>query len=224
MIKTAIAEDDFRVALIHEEFLKKVEGVCMVGKASNASETMALLKGEEIDLLLLDIYMPDHMGTDLLPEIRQKFPAVDIVMITASTEKKWLEMSVRNGVFHYIIKPATLEQFQSVIENYKKQKALLERHEEISQTLVDHYLGTKTAVQSPDDLPKGIDKITLDKIRQNVEQSDSGFTAEELAEKLGISRTTARRYLEYLISVKQVKAELEYGIVGRPVRKYIKFG
>ncbi len=71
-------------------------------------------------------------------------------------------------------------------------------------------------------MPKGIDRLTLEKVRHLLQEQQDGITAEALGKQFGASRTTSRRYLEYLISIDEAKAELEYGIVGRPERKYWK--
>ncbi|MEH7225768.1 response regulator [Bacillus sp. JJ1566] len=225
MINVLIAEDDFRVASIHEQFLQKMDGVNLIGKSSNAKETLEMLKKHEnIDLLLLDVYMPDKMGTELLPIIRNLYPIVDIIMITAATEKKHLEESLRSGVFHYLIKPVTVEKFTETIKKYIEKKELLQSRNEVDQSFADHYFGGKLmqSVEKKIHYPKGIDPLSLEKVRVIINQLDSGITAEEMGERMGASRTTARRYLEYLASTSEVTAELEYGIVGRPERKYSK--
>ncbi|WP_174614437.1 response regulator [Virgibacillus ihumii] len=222
MINAAIAEDDFRVATVHEGFLTKIDGVKLVGKALNAEETIELLQNKPVDLLLLDVYMPDELGTDLLPEIRKKFPYVDVIMITAATEMTLLEQSIRNGIYNYLIKPVTLDKFTEVIEHYKQHREMLESYSEVDQSVVDDLLGKKTAIKQSQEsfLPKGIDKLTLDKVKEMLKTFTEGTTAEEIGKKMGASRTTARRYLEYLISVGKARAELNYGVVGRPERKY----
>ncbi|HET7578906.1 MAG TPA: response regulator [Bacillales bacterium] len=224
MIRVAIAEDDFRVASIHEQFLSKVEDIEVVGKALDAGETIDLLSRHKVDLLLLDIYMPDHLGTDLLPDIRNRFPEVDLIMITASTDKHFLEASVRYGVLNYLIKPVSLERFKETIEEYKRKKEVFASLNEVDQSVIDHYFGHPAAAVTPkDDLPKGIDSLTLEKVKGIMADRDTGMTAAEMGEQMGASRTTARRYLEYLIASGEGRAELEYGIVGRPERKYYLF-
>src|SRR3954471_2644130 len=104
-IRAAIAEDDFRVADIHEKFLNKFEGIEVVGKALNAKQTVEILDQKKPDLLLLDVYMPDQLGSNLLPVIRQKYPQVDIIMITADTDKEILEKALHYGVEYFLIKP-----------------------------------------------------------------------------------------------------------------------
>lgn len=220
MLKVAIAEDDFRVASIHEQFLEKIAGVEVAGKALNASEAFALLENEEVDILLLDNYLPDQSGVSLLPELRQKCPNLDIILITASTERKVIESSLRNGIVDYIVKPVTFNRFKTALNKVLRRRNLIESHDEFNQSVIDQvFAGSHTKVNSIS-LPKGIDPLTLRKVQQTMESLGDGINAEDLSEYLGASRTTARRYLEYLISAGKAKAELEYGIVGRPERKY----
>lgn len=222
MINVIIAEDDFRVASIHEQFLQQIEDVTVLGKAANAKETLNLLEEHEnIDLVLLDIYLPDQLGTDILSIIREKHPDVDIIIITAATEVKHFEDSLRNGVFYYLIKPVTLEKFKYVINKYIKKRQLINDRKELTQEIVDQYFSDSIQVKQ-NVYPKSIDAITLKKVREILNEINTGITAEEMGERLGASRTTARRYLEYLTSINEAVVELEYGLVGRPERKYKK--
>lgn len=122
MIHIAIAEDDFRVAQIHERLIKQLDGFKIIGKAANAKETLALLKEHKVDLLLLDIYMPDELGTALIPDIRSRFPEVDIMIITAATETRHLQEALRAGIAHYLIKPVTADKFRQVLLQYKEKR------------------------------------------------------------------------------------------------------
>jgi CitB family two-component system response regulator CitT len=220
VIKAAIVEDDFRVAMIHEEFLLQVKGIELVGKALNGKETLELLAEKEIDVILLDIYMPDMLGIDLMKEIRQHYRHVDIIMITAATDKQMVETAARNGVIDYILKPVTLERFKATLESYINRKKSFELKGDLTQTAIDQYLGTTNSKPvEKENTPKGIDPITLEKVKEIVTQKN-GITVDEAGELMGASRTTARRYLEYLISIGEGKAELSYGIVGRPERIY----
>jgi len=222
MIKVLIVEDDFRIAQVQEGFLQKIPDVQVVGKALNAEDTINSLKKQTVDLILLDIYLPDRLGTDLLPHIRENYPEIDIIMITAATEKAMLETSIRQGVFHYLLKPVTMEKFIETIESYKKRKKLLHNREEVDQSIIDQYFGTSLNQLSfnQKDLPSGVDRLTLQKVKEVLHTLDSGISIEEMGEKMGASRTTARRYLEYLVSINICMAKHEYGIVGRPERKY----
>lgn len=221
MLKVAIAEDDFRVASIHEQFLEKLDHVTLTGKALNAKDALHLLETAETDLLLLDNYLPDRTGLSLLPEIRERWPGTDVILITASTEKEVVEPAVRYGAADYIVKPVTFERFKSAVEKVQKRRKLINSNHELTQDMIDQMFSDQRPQETaPPLLPKGIDPLTLQKVKDMMRTQNHGINAEELGQNMGASRTTARRYLEYLISSGEAKAELEYGIVGRPERKY----
>lgn|SRR5690625_4077629 len=222
MIHVAIVEDDYRIGNIHEEFVNKLEGFHVVGKALNGKEALQLIKQHKVDLLLLDIYMPDLLGTELMSEIRKAHLKIDIIIISAATEKEIIEEVIRFGAFDYIIKPVKMDRFIQTLKRYQKISSNLKSHQVIDQDFLDHYFGYGDVeeLDTKQPTPKGIDPLTLKKIEGFIFQSKNGATAEEMGKEIGVSRTTARRYLEYLISTEKVVAELEYGAVGRPERKY----
>ncbi|CDQ19129.1 two-component system, CitB family, response regulator CitT [Halobacillus karajensis] len=223
-MKVMISEDDFRVAELHAQFLRMMEGVDMVGKALNAEETMRLLEETQPDLLLLDVYMPDQLGVNLLHQVREKVPHVDVIMITAAKEKEVVEKAMKYGVLDYIIKPITLDRFQETIQRYMERKEKMANIETFDQAAIDQLI--KPSVKSgstPVAVPKGIDPLTLEKVEAMLDEAkDDGLTADQASTQMGASKTTARRYLEYLISIQKGKAEMNYGKVGRPQRKYYK--
>jgi two-component system, CitB family, response regulator CitT len=220
-IRVAIAEDDFRIADIHEKFLSEFEEIEVVGKALKGEETFQLLDSSSPDLLLLDVYMPDMLGSELLPLIREKYPKLSIIMITAATDKIFLEKALNYGVEYYLIKPVSRERFNEVIQEYIKKYALLSAIQEVNQDYVDLlFKKGKDSVTKNIRLPKGIDDITLGKVKSVIEVKRGGLSAEEVGREIGASRITARRYLEYLSSQNEVRTEVVYGIVGRPERKY----
>lgn len=221
-IKALIAEDDFRIADIHEKFLKKFNEIEVAGKALNGSQTLQMLTELNTDLLILDVYMPDMLGSDLLPIIRERFPTVSIIMITAATDKDFIEKALGYGVENYLIKPVNRERFDEVILDFIKKYTLLNSKQEINQDYVDLLFRNKEIEKAGKEtgLPKGIDEITLGKVKNVLQVKNHGLSAEEVGNEIGASRITARRYLEYLTSIKEAKAEVVYGIVGRPERKY----
>jgi len=227
MIKILIAEDDYRVAEIHEQFLNQISGIELIGKTRDASATLEILHQKDVELLLLDIYLPDELGTSLIPKLRKIKPDMDIIMITAGTDRRLLEESIRQGVFYYMIKPVKASEFVNVIQDYIEKRRLLKEHKKISQSLVDAYFSDKKKQKDiqedvQETLPKGIDLLTLKKVKNIIKEERQGITAELMGEKMGASRTTARRYLEYLMSTGNISADIEYGVIGRPERKYFK--
>lgn len=222
MTKIIIVEDDYRIACIHEKFLKKMSNVTVVGKALTGKEAIQLVESKEVDLVILDLYLPDMLGTEIIQQLRAINSNIDIVTISAATEKEIVSDVLHNGVFDYIIKPVNMERFIETIVRYQRIKENLETDEAIDQSFLDDYFGYKKGAKMKKRTPKGIDPLTLDKVKEIIELFEDGVTAEEMGTQIGASRTTARRYLEYLTSISQISAALEYGAVGRPERKYYR--
>lgn len=221
MIQVLIVEDDFRIAAIHQQLLNKIKEVNVIGTVGSGDEVINFLqKNKEVNLILLDIYIPNKLGIDLIPIIRSKFPKIDIIVISASTEKAHVEQCLKYGVLYYFIKPLTFENLQQTIQNYAQKKMLIENQVEIDQVFIDSIFTNEVPTEKSQ-YPKGIDPLSLENARNILKGFTDYITTEEMAEKMGVSRTTARRYLEYLVSTNEIKAELVYGIVGRPERKYI---
>lgn len=222
MIEVLIIEDDPRVAEINRRFLQKTEGYHLIGVAKNGQEGLEKIEVMQPHLILLDVYLPDFKGLDLIWEIRKQANDTDIIMITAASEMDMVQMALRGGVFDYLVKPVMFERFIQSLENYRLYRQTLSQSKIMDQNQLDELRFTQSIssdfVQS---LPKGIDRVTLDKVLLTMKKNGShGLTAEQVGLQLGVSRTTARRYLEYLVSIQQVRTDQSYGSIGRPERKF----
>lgn len=223
-IQVLIVEDDIRIAEINRRFVEKIDDYQVVGLANNGEEARLLLEVLKPDLVLLDIYFPDTSGLDILKYIRTVHWDTDVIMITAAKEVETVKESIRGGVFDFLIKPLYFERFKDTLDRYKDFKRTLKSHEvknNMEQEEVDQLLrgGVKKA-HSDSVLPKGIDRLTLEKVYSVISQHPQGLTAEDVGREIKTSRTTARRYLEYLVSNGELIADLSYGSVGRPERIY----
>ncbi|WP_096225129.1 response regulator [Geobacillus sp. FJAT-46040] len=226
MIRVLIIEDDRRIAEINRRFVEKVNGYEVVGIATNAEEARELTEVLRPDMLLLDVYFPDMNGLSFLKWVRERFSNIDIIMITAAREVDALKQALHGGVFDYIIKPIMFDRFADTLHRYKeyydKMQQWMKEKEWIDQEDVDKLIGREAPVRDQPMLPKGIQPLTLEKVLMVVKRCQDGVTAEEVGRQIGTSRTTARRYLEYLVSTGQVLADIVYGSVGRPERIYRK--
>ncbi|MCR8631741.1 response regulator [Paenibacillus radicis (ex Xue et al. 2023)] len=227
LIRVLIIEDDERIAEINRRFVEKVSGFTVVGIATDRPQAITLLEVLEPDLVLLDIYFPDANGLELLQHIRQLDRQPDVIMITAAKEVDAVRAAIRGGVFDFIMKPLLFNRLQETLLRFKEYHRTLERLHtgpgQVNQDEVDQLLqGTSKKEAVITYLPKGIDKLTLDKVIQAMNDIIIPLTAEQAAGLIGVSRSTARRYLEHLVSQGQLRADLSYGDVGRPERVYRK--
>lgn len=227
MIKVVIAEDDPQIAEIQRRFLERIEGFELAGIAHRLEEAEDLIEILKPDLLLLDIQFPSGTGFDLLRKIRAGNTAIDVIMITAAKEVDTLREALHGGVFDYILKPLVFERLQETLHNYQQHLQKFRSLDTLAQSDVDRVLPRSTPSHEPTAsevvrLPKGIDAITLENINKVFTDRSDALNAEEVGEIIGASRTTARRYLEYLVSCSELTAEVSYGSVGRPERRYQK--
>jgi two-component system, CitB family, response regulator len=221
-IETLIVEDDEKIAEIQRIFTEKIEGYSVVGIAHTVHEASEMINILEPDLVLLDIFFPDGNGIDLLWKIRSDNTKSDVVLITAAKEVEFFEEGMRGGVFDYILKPLVFNRFAATLEKYRSHKEKLTQMQKVSQRDVDRLMHQTTkSTSKKDELPKGIDPITLKKITSLMEDiGKTGISAEKAGLTIGVSRTTSRRYLEYLVSSGVIVADLDYGTQGRPERLY----
>ncbi|MEY9869907.1 two-component system CitB family response regulator [Peribacillus sp. B2I2] len=225
-IEVLIVEDDLRIAEIQKLFIEKIEGFQTVGIASSYVEAKSFIEIMQPDLLLLDMYFPDMNGLDILKEIKQQSKQMDVIMITAAKEIEKVQEAIKIGIFDYIIKPVAFERFKQSLCRYQEYYIKLSEMEKgnfpVTQQQVDKLLRKEMNEKEREmtSLPKGIDRMTLEKVMVVLGKASPGLTAEIVAKEIGVSRTTARRYLEHLISEDKIDADLTYGTVGRPERVY----
>jgi len=220
--RVMIIEDDLAIAQLHQRYLEQIGGYEVIGIATTKLEAGLQLEVLAPDLLLLDVYLPDGTGLDILHELRSNHASCDVILITAARDVETLQQAMRGGVVDYLLKPVVFPRLEAALKKYISQKNQLTHASDLDQNIVDKMLqSTPSNDSSKGRLPKGIDSVTLEKIKALFAEHVL-LTADEAGDQIGASRTTARRYLEYLISTGELEADLNYGSVGRPERTYKK--
>ncbi|MGH1542226.1 MAG: response regulator [Arenicella sp.] len=224
LISTLIAEDDSKNAELLNRFIGRLEGFNIVGVSQSFVQAIDMVDVMRPDLILLDNHFPDGSGTELLQKMRKKGIQTDVIMITAAQDVSTIRSALHGGVFDYIIKPIAYQRLEDSLKKFQDYFLQLHNTKKMKQRDVDKLLQREqhSMPEPPERLPKGIDLLTLNKIRQQFSEDDGPFTAEQMGQSLGLSRTTARRYLEYLVSLNEIQADVNYGSVGRPERLYKK--
>lgn len=220
--RVMIIEDDLAIAELHHKYLSQLSGLEVVGIATTRMEAEMQLEILNPDLLLMDVYLPDGTGLEILNTLRAKNQTCDVILITAARDVDTLQTAMRGGVVDYLLKPIMFPRLEVALKKYLAQRERFDVAGSLDQSQVDKmFQSNNIAETGAKRLPKGIDSVTLDKIR-DLFPGEEMLTADEAGEKIGASRTTARRYLEYLISSGELEADLNYGTVGRPERCYKK--
>lgn len=222
-IKVLIVEDDPMVAEMNKFYLGQVEGFEYAGWAQTTAEALTLLEQESFDLLLLDIYMKDTNGLDLLAEIRHRSIVVDVIIISAASDKISIQQALHNGIVDYLIKPFEFNRFRTALTAYQERNLLLNSHHSLAQAELDALtqLQKHKGKEEQSVLAKGFTKHTLRLIWKAIEtEVIEPFSSEDIAGIVGISRVSAGKYLTVMTELGVLNMEPLYGTIGRPVQKY----
>lgn len=218
MINVLVVDDDFMVAKVHRGFVERVPGFRVCGIAHTGAEALAAIEHSRPDLVLLDIYLPDQSGLDVLQRLRDGDAPVDVLAITAARDIETVRTALRGGVVHYLIKPFTFDVLRERLERYASAHRRLTGPDLIAQSDVDRLFGALRPARS--DLPKGLAAHTADLVCQVLRTATGDLSATQCADQAGLSRVSTRRYLEYLVTVGKAEVNLRYGGRGRPERRY----
>jgi len=220
MIRTLVVDDDYRVADLHSAYVDRVSGFQVVGRAHSGLGALEAVDQLRPDLVLLDIYLPDMSGLEVLQQLREEdHPPVDVIAITAAREVESLRSAMRGGVVHYLIKPFLFPAFEDKLLSYAEARERLTRIGRAEQGDVDRIFAALRTVPN-ETLPKGLSDSTLELVVHVLGRSRSGLPAAAVAEAAGVSRVTARRYLDHLCQLGRVELTMRYGGPGRPEHRY----
>jgi response regulator of citrate/malate metabolism len=220
MIRTLIVDDDAMTASIHRSYVERVPAFEVVAEAHTGKAALEAVQELRPDLVLLDIYLPDISGLEVLRRLREPgAPHVDVVAVTAAKDVETLRTAIHGGVIHYLVKPFFFDTLRERLEAYAALRGRLDRLRDPDQHDIDHVFSL-LRTQGRQSLPKGISALTLELVSDAISSADGEVTATEVAEKAGISRGTARRYLEYLAAIGAIQLSLRYGVTGRPEHLY----
>ncbi|QIM19078.1 response regulator [Leucobacter coleopterorum] len=228
-LRVLIVEDEAMTAEAHAAYVGRLEGFEVAGIAGSGAEALRVLApgaGANVDVVMLDMNLPDFNGMELARRIRAASLRVDLIAVTAVRELETVREAISFGVVQYILKPFTFVMFADKLGRYRRFANDLSgdsidtgSQQSVLQGDIDAALSGLRG-DSAQELPKGLSEDTLGAVVGYLQSLDMAVSAGELTEVLGISRITARRYLEYLTSTRQVSREPRYGTPGRPELEY----
>lgn len=230
MIRTLVVDDDYHVAHAHALSVRRVPGFSVIGEAHSAEEARLLIKDEQPDLLLLDMYLPDSSGLDLVRRLTSESTGSeganasgivpDFLLLTAARDIQSVRSAMQLGAIYYLVKPFTFAALREQLESYRQWRQRLARSPEADQGTVDALYGLlrSPAVTSAtrSNLPP-----TMARVLDIVRSSSTPLGAADVAQRLGVSRPTAQRYLAILVQKQAIDLDLVYGTTGRPEHRYV---
>lgn len=218
MTSVLVVDDDFMVARLHARFVELTDGFSVVGVAANGQEALRLAGELDPDLVLLDVHLPDLGGLEVLARLREEGSRAGVIMVTAERDADTVRAALAGGAMQYVVKP--FEQ-QDLAERLHRVRGALRAlgDGETDQAAIDRAFGAARASSAAAALPKGLSRETARLVEGLLDGSDD-LSASEAADRLGLARVTARRYLEHFVGTGQAQVRLRYGGAGRPERRY----
>jgi response regulator of citrate/malate metabolism len=222
MIGVLIVDDDFMVAKVHAGFVAALAGFEVVGTASTGAQALAEIERLRPDLVLLDVYLPDMTGLEILRRLRAAGSQVDVIVISAARDVESIRTALHGGVLHYLVKPFDRRTFETRLRDYATLRDRLGELEEAGQVDVDRVFGfSRGTPERPAVTPKGIAPETLQLVREALGAAGpDGLSATECSERTGLARVSARRYLEQMVAQGEADVRQKYGTAGRPERRF----
>lgn len=224
MINVLIVDDDAMVADLNRMYVSRVPGFRCCATASTLRQAEEIIQDPQlaIDLILLDVYMQQDSGLDLLPVVRASGRAIDVIMISSAADAATIQTSMHYGVVDYLIKPFQFPRFEEALTAWKEKKNLMETHQYYEQSDVDRLMhGGSPEVADAKRLPKGLTPQTLRTLCQWIDaHPQNEFSTDELASAVNISRVSCRKYLIWLAQINILYTSIHYGATGRPVYRY----
>jgi len=226
MIDVVVIEDDPMVSRITEIIINKEKEFNVIKTFFSSDGVVEYLIENKIELIILDMYLPDTIGLDLLEDIREKEKKsglfINTIFVTASNDKSHIERAFQLGVVDYLIKPFEFERLKLALKRYLiKKNSILEANNLTQKELDGIYHGKINEKDSNSLVPKGINSKTLEKVKETIRLNPGKeWSAKEMSEILDTSSVTVKKYLDYLVELGKIKSDISYGSVGRPEVKY----
>lgn len=214
-----VVDDDFMVASIHTRFVERVDGFRVVGQAATGVAALAEVERLRPDLVLLDVHLPDVSGIEVLRRLRRAGDDVGVIMVTAAREADTVRAAAAGGAAHYLVKPFDHDALVSRLLAFRATHDRLAGVTTAAQTDIDAVFAPMSRRA---ELPKGLSRETADAVLAVLTEPGAApeVSASEAGERLGVSRVSARRYLEHFVATGQADVRLRYGGAGRPERRY----
>ena len=221
LIDVLIVEDEHELAQLHAELISKHPRLRLVGIAPSLADAQAQLKSKQPQLLLLDNYLPDGKGITLISNPMLVQANCSVIFITAASDMNTCSLAIRNGAFDYILKPVSWKRLSQSLERFVQFAEQQRVWKIVDQQNVDSLYQLQAKNDRQDSGSKGIEEKTLELVRKLFnDQAAHCFSVDEVVSETGLSKTTARRYLEHCVEAGFLSVEMLYGKIGHPRRMY----
>jgi response regulator of citrate/malate metabolism len=216
-----VVEDEPVAAEAHTAYVTRVPGFEVAATVGTTQAALRALQERHVDVVLLDMNLPDRHGLDVIRAMRAAGHRADVIAVTSARDLEVVRSAVSLGVVQYVLKPFVFATLRDRLVAYRAYRDQVGRAAEVStQAEVDEVLaGARVAGEAR--LPKGMGEELLARVSAALRDAEGGRSASELAEAVGVSRVTARRYAEWLCETRVATRRSRYAGAGRPEVEYL---
>lgn len=224
VLHVLVVEDEPVAAEAHTAYVNRVPGFAVVAAAGTSQAALKVLQEQAVDLVLLDMNLPDRHGLEVVRAMRASGHRADVIALTSARDLEVVRAAVSLGVVQYVLKPFVFATLRERLEAYRSYREQLHGAEQVgTQAEVDEVVsGVRVATEAR--LPKGMSEELLGRVSRALRSTGAGVSASELGEAVGVSRVTARRYAEFLCESRLAVRRSRYTGSGRPEVEYTWVG
>ena len=224
MYQVIIIEDDPMVAAIDKQYVEADSQFRVVRTFKSGGEALAHLPELKADLIILDYYTPGMNGTEFVDQLHTLGESPFIIAVTSANDTHIVQGLLARGVLDYLVKPFQFPRFRQALDRFLQARRLLEQGPgSMDQSAIDQLVHHREAVPPGTPLDKGVNFSTLSRIRRFFDENpEHFFTSEQIAEHVGLSRITVRRYVNYMVDQEEITSSIDYQTGGRPSIRYLR--
>lgn len=222
MYHVVIVEDDPMVSSINKHYVDITELFQVDQCFRSGEEALQYFRTRDADLIILDYYMGTMNGDAFIDKLHEMGKTPSIIMVTSANDLDIVYSLKNRGILDYLVKPFEYTRFQGALIKYDKLREKMKKQGAVvNQDFVDQLIsGGSKAETGQIQLAKGLNKGTLEMIRNFIQENPGEYTSEQLAELVHLSRITVRRYLNYMVDIHELVSVIDYQTGGRPSIKY----
>ncbi|OON38092.1 response regulator [Izhakiella australiensis] len=222
-LDVVIVEDEPHLAELHREFIEQNFHLRVVGIATTLEQARTLIRQHQPRLVLLDNYLPDGQGVELIASPLLKSFECSVIFITAASDMQTCSLAMRSGAFDYLIKPVFFHRLQASLQRFMLLMHAMRQVKVVDQHALDRLFNLPAGEKPLTPSSKGIEPNTLERVQRFFANNPQvNWSVDQIVEEVGISKTTGRRYLEYCVETGFISVEMLYGNIGHPRRLYRK--
>ena len=211
LLRVALVEDDITFQNSFAAALAETGDIELAGMAHNVAQARALLDGDPLDVLVVDLGLPDGSGIDVIRAAHAAWPACGIMVSTTFADEKHVIASIEAGAAGYLLKDSSAKKIADEI------RALHAGGSPISPRIARQILlrfrppnpEPQPQPQPPEEIAAALPSPLSPREREALELITKGFSYDEIADLMQVSRNTVMTFVRRIYQKLEVHSKAE---------------